>query len=287
MLYRSAQAFDIFVPTVIARATSYSVPRPVTRRVHWMQLHHQLHRQLHHHPVAPFGASLCTLCMYRGGQINRDKVVRLITELLIYMRSWKWVSVMLEAFGSCCQLLVTRGSKLPRTVRSVATTLRRVLAHLTTRCSLPSLDGETERAELPARDIQCRTQVLIVDLDILSLLYLSEVFTFHYYRLFYHRNNATCRYLRAEPQRHAPSGHHVGHVYDVSAPHGLSWSRSYTYRLSFFVARGRHHVPRAHAVAAQLGDSDTSRYFHGKTNGSNEMWILLINKAMIICRDQQ
>ena len=34
--------------------------RPVTRRVHWVQLHHQLH----HHPVAPFGASLCTLCMY-------------------------------------------------------------------------------------------------------------------------------------------------------------------------------------------------------------------------------
>ena len=24
-------------------------------------LHHQLHQQLHHHPVAPFGASPCTL----------------------------------------------------------------------------------------------------------------------------------------------------------------------------------------------------------------------------------
>ena len=31
----------------------YYVPRPVTKRVHWVQLHHQLHRQLHHHPVVP------------------------------------------------------------------------------------------------------------------------------------------------------------------------------------------------------------------------------------------
>ena len=35
--------------------------------------------------------------------------------------------------------------------------------------------------------------------------------------------------------------------------------------------RGRYDVPRAHTVAAQLGDNGTSRYFHGKTNGSNEM----------------
>ena len=40
----------------------FSVPRPVTRRVHWVQLHHQLHQQLDHHPVAPFGVSLCTIC---------------------------------------------------------------------------------------------------------------------------------------------------------------------------------------------------------------------------------
>ena len=66
--------------------------------------------------------------LYRGGQINQDKVMMLITELPIYMRNWKWVSVMLEAFRSCCQLLVTRGSKLPPAVWPVATTLRRVLA---------------------------------------------------------------------------------------------------------------------------------------------------------------
>ena len=88
--------------------------------------------------------------------------------------------------------------------------------------SLPSPGGKTAPAELPAGDIQCRTEVAIVDLDILSLLYLSEVFfTFHYYRLFYHGNSVTCRYLRAEPQRYAPSGHNVGHVYYVPAPHGL------------------------------------------------------------------
>ena len=51
---------------VVARTRSFSVPRPVTRRVHWVQLHHQLHQQLHHHPVTPFGASLCTLCTYLG-----------------------------------------------------------------------------------------------------------------------------------------------------------------------------------------------------------------------------
>ena len=33
--------------------------------------------------------------------------------------------------------------------------------------SLPSPDGETAQAELPAGNIQCRTQVAIVDLDIL------------------------------------------------------------------------------------------------------------------------
>ena len=75
---------------------------------------------------------------------------------------------------------------------------------------------------------------------------------------------------RDEPQRHAPSRHHVGHVYDVPAPHDLFWTRSYRPPF-FFVARGRHDVPRVHAVAAQLGDNGTSRYFHGKTDGSNEM----------------
>ena len=97
--------------------------------------------------------------------------MRLIIELPIYMRCWKWVSVMFETFGSCCQLLVARGSKLPRALCHVATTLRRVLAHLVTSSSLPSPDGETALAELSLVDIQCRTQVAIVDLDILSLLY--------------------------------------------------------------------------------------------------------------------
>ena len=45
--------------------------------MHWVQLHHQLHQQLQHHPIAPSVASLCTLPMYLGytpffGQFRRQ-----------------------------------------------------------------------------------------------------------------------------------------------------------------------------------------------------------------------
>ena len=116
--------------------------------------------------------------------------------------------------------------------------------------SLPSPDDETAPAELPAGDIQCRTQLAIVDLEKLSLLYLSEESTFHYCRLFYHGNNVTCRYLRSKPQRHAPSGHHVGH--------GLK--KMTVYRTVVRInreepghhKRGRHDVLRAQFTEASI-----------------------------------
>ena len=71
--------------------------------------------------------TLTTPAQYRVGQINRDYYVMLITELLIYMKNWKYVVVMFNTCGPCYQLLVTCGIKLPRAVWPVVVTSRRMV----------------------------------------------------------------------------------------------------------------------------------------------------------------